>query len=519
MQQLSPAKWRPSLAQVVASVFALLLCLPIAGLLLLNFYSKQLVQQTEESLIAQAAVLSAQFSEMFVQAGGDPRIGHLMPRELWPDPDNRYRPVLPSLYPHSAAILPPRADGQPAIRPPHPVFARIGTALSATAERAQNRTLAAYQIIDPFGRVIGGTGEVGYSFAHVPEVARALSGHPASVLRYRAPVTPLPPVWSISRRSDMRVFFALPVTVDTRVIGAIYVSRTPGNVFEFAYRERRILLQAGLFVVLASLLIGFVFWRFITRPLYGLIDTSERIAERGRPSIVPLDHYGTREVAQLGNSFLRMADTVHRHADATQTFTRHVTHELKTPITAILGAVELLQDQGDTMSVAQRQRFLDNIAQDGARMNRLLADLRHLAAAKQDTGAARADLPTSVQEIASRFDNLQIRQQGAPAPLPLSQDNLTIVLAHLAENAAQHGAQMLEIAQSPDGRTLTIRDDGTGISPENRSRVFDPFFTTRQTSGGTGMGLSIVAEIIRAAGGDIALVPSQTGAVFDIRFP
>jgi signal transduction histidine kinase len=100
----------------------------------------------------------------------------------------------------------------------------------------------------------------------------------------------------------------------------------------------------------------------------------------------------------------------------------------------------------------------------------------------------------------------------------MAQDNLTIILTHLAENAAELGATLLEVAQADGGNTLTLRDDGPGIPQENHARIFDPFFTTRAEDGGTGMGLGIVSEIIAAAQGRISLVPTKTGALFSISF-
>ena len=68
------------------------------------------------------------------------------------------------------------------------------------------------------------------------------------------------------------------------------------------------------------------------------------------------------------------------------------------------------------------------------------------------------------------------------------------------------------------GDTLTFQDDGAGISQGNRDRIFEPFFTTRREAGGTGMGLSIVRRILEAHEADITLIPSDTGARFDIVF-
>jgi two-component system, OmpR family, sensor histidine kinase CreC len=103
----------------------------------------------------------------------------------------------------------------------------------------------------------------------------------------------------------------------------------------------------------------------------------------------------------------------------------------------------------------------------------------------------------------------------------MSADKVMIVLSHLADNAQRHGAQALHITGTDEGNVLvaTISNDGEAISDANRARVFDAFFTTRRDSGGTGMGLAIVQAMLRAHGGDIALLRPETGVAFEIRFP
>ena len=103
----------------------------------------------------------------------------------------------------------------------------------------------------------------------------------------------------------------------------------------------------------------------------------------------------------------------------------------------------------------------------------------------------------------------------------MSRENAQIVLKHLMENAAEHGATVLTISSSTDRNdiVITILDNGQGISEENRSRIFDAFFTTKREAGGTGMGLGIVQLMIHAHGGTIEALPSRQGALFEIILP
>ncbi|WP_040849446.1 sensor histidine kinase, partial [Nitrospirillum viridazoti] len=104
-----------------------------------------------------------------------------------------------------------------------------------------------------------------------------------------------------------------------------------------------------------------------------------------------------------------------------------------------------------------------------------------------------------------------------------SAENVMILFSHLADNAGRHGATALDItvAFRDWAVVVTVADNGHGISPANRDRVFDAFFTTRRDSGGTGMGLHIVQSLLRAHGGDIRLgdAPESGGAVFEVTLP
>lgn len=107
------------------------------------------------------------------------------------------------------------------------------------------------------------------------------------------------------------------------------------------------------------------------------------------------------------------------------------------------------------------------------------------------------------------------------AAVAMSSDNAAIVLGHLLDNARRHGATLVEIAarEAQGVVSLRVADNGSGISPANRARVFEPFFTTRREEGGTGMGLGIVRALMQAHGGDIELAESTAGAAFTLSFP
>jgi len=173
------------------------------------------------------------------------------------------------------------------------------------------------------------------------------------------------------------------------------------------------------------------------------------------------------------------------------------------------------------MTPAERRRFLDNILADSARLDTLLHRLRELAQAELPTTSGRTTMAALAREVSGRFPGLRVDASPPDAPVPLQHDAGTVALLHLAENAAQHGASELRLTldRNASATTLTVADNGSGISAGNRDRIFEPFFSTRRESGGTGMGLDIARAALRSHGSDIALAPSEQGAAFRITMP
>ncbi|TPK58207.1 HAMP domain-containing protein [Mesorhizobium sp. B2-4-19] len=519
-------KWRPRLATVVVAILIMVMALPLVGLFFFRLYENQLIRQTEAELIAQGAAIAAIYAQEVRGAGIPPdKLGAPMPQadggaSRAANPDGPYRPIEPRLDLASDAVLPTRPAAMSATA--DPAFAAIGTRLSGILDATQKTTLAGFRLLDPRGVVIAGRGEVGQSLGEVDEVRTALGGHYASALRLRILDQPTPPLYSVSRGTKVRVFVALPVAVDGKVAGVVYVSRTPNNIIKHLYGERGKVTLAAIAILGGTLLIGLVFLRTVSRPIYALIDRTQRIAAGERDAIRPLDHHGTYEMAELSAAFLDMAERLQARSDSIQTFATHVSHELKSPLTAIQGAAELLRDSGSTMDDEERRRFSNNIVTDAGRLNllvRRLLDLtkaENLAPSGESTsiGAALALLPADTR-LAVRVE------AGGDLALRISAENAAIVLANLIDNSARHGATLVSITATGAGgkATVLVGDDGAGISPSNRARVFEPFFTTRRSTGGTGMGLGIVLALLKVHDGMIRLVDSERGTRFEITLP
>ena len=306
-----------------------------------------------------------------------------------------------------------------------------------------------------------------------------------------------PPLWLVLGGAlAATLAFALAGLVALRYLGP-----------EIGFRQAALLLAA--LIGLLTLALAWLLARLLLRPIQALAryaaETRQGTAE------VPA-HFGTREIYAMAQGVIVMAQALQSREATIRSFTDHVTHELKTPVTALIAAAELLEDgdlaPGDRALVAQ-------IGSAARQMQAQLASLRAMAAAREPGhhGACR------LADLALHIEGLRLEIIGADMALPLAESGVRLCLKHLMENAISHGAQAMRL-EAREGALLAV-DDGPGISPGNRPHVFDPFFTTRRESGGTGMGLAIVASLLAAHGGSIALVSPPEGwrgAAFLIRF-
>lgn len=216
-------------------------------------------------------------------------------------------------------------------------------------------------------------------------------------------------------------------------------------------------------------------------------------------------------------------------------FTANISHELKTPLTSIVGCAEIIK--GGIAAQEDWPELVDCIHREGVRMTRLVEDILHLS--RLDSGAfygenAQIDLHTVAQEIIARFGetahskNVSIRLLGGSAQIEAPRRLVDEIIANLIDNAVKYnrdgGRVWVETSVSGRNALIAVRDDGIGVAPEDQPRIFERFFRADKSrskeTGGTGLGLSIVKHAVQRLGGTIRLrsTPGK-GTEITVRFP
>ncbi|KFE33261.1 sensor histidine kinase [Thioclava atlantica] len=267
------------------------------------------------------------------------------------------------------------------------------------------------------------------------------------------------------------------------------------------FRTAAVVLALAISAGTAGL--GWLLLRLLLRPIQAL-EAYAQAREKGAPASPPA-HFGTRETATTAVRVIAMAEALQDREATIRAFTDHVTHELKTPVAAIRAATELLEDGGGLGP--DDARLLSQIDSARAQLEAQLAALRRAAQAREMRHLGHSRLADLITDLSADFPALDIATEGASLRLPLAAEGLRIALAQLLRNAADHGAKRVTLAASATeaGPVLEIADDGSGIAAGNAGRIFDPFFTTRRETGGTGMGLAIVRNLLNAHRAEILL--------------
>ncbi|MES2834323.1 MAG: HAMP domain-containing sensor histidine kinase [Pseudomonadota bacterium] len=508
---------RLRLRAILLSVLIFAAILPGVSAIFLRVYENTLVRQTEAELVAQSVALSAAAESLW--PGAQPRAATEEERRH----PGYYRPQPATIDLRATPVLPPRPAARPATTPTDPDATVLARRLQPIMDETSRTTLASIIVLDRNGVVVAGYG-LGGDWSGLPEVQGALRGEPQTVLRRNGDYHPRYSMEWLSRASALLIHHAQPIIVDGRTRGVVLTSRSPRALFKGIYQDRGkialgIIGTLGFIAVLALLVA-----RGIALPIERLSQAAREVTSGGGAPPPP-PATAAIEIQALYEDFGLMAEAVERRSRYLRDFAAAVSHEFKTPLAGIQGAVELLQDHGAGMKPAERRRFLDNIAADSRRLSALvtrLLDLARADMARPETGLSVDIAPAVAKAVDARSHDLRIDIDLTGAvPVSVPATTVELVLATLFENSRQAGAGAVKVSVKADEEAvvLIVADDGPGVAAGDAARIFEPFFTTRRGEGGAGLGLSIASALLAANRGTLALSLAKPGAAFEVRLP
>ncbi|TCW79601.1 two-component system sensor histidine kinase CreC [Burkholderia sp. SRS-46] len=360
-------------------------------------------------------------------------------------------------------------------------------------------------------------GAVGQDYSHWNDVYRTLRG------QYGARSTRSDP----DDDSSTVMHVAAPIRKGGEIIGVLTIAKPNQAVAPFIARSQRKILLYGALLMGGAILIGVACTGWLVIGLRRLQRYARAIAA-GERADMPLQ--GANELAELG----RAVETMHQRLEDRQYVENYIhtlTHEMKSPLAAISGAAELLQEE---MPVANRRRFADNIRRQAGRLEQMIRKLLALAEVEQKQRLSVREPVALAPLLEQLLDDAEPRARKRGVTLQLDPPATDVghvegdpfllrqALGNLLDNAldfAPPGSAVTIAAQrQAAGRTsvavIRVTDDGPGIPDYAMARVFERFYSLPRPDGqdrSTGLGLCFVREVAMLHHGSIALANRTEG--------
>ncbi len=412
---------------------------------------------------------------------------------------------------HDATVL--AADAEDAVQ--HPTRTQLD-ALANVAYAFERRTggrvvivnAKGFALIDTSARVAGAE-----AFASRPEIKAALGGAYTSGVR------------ASDTLHERLLYVAVPISSGGEVHGAVRITYPLSTVDSRILHFWLILAVIAAVVLLAAAVVGIRVARFVTRPLAGLEGAAAAVGE-GRLDVRAPENDGPPEVRSLAAVFNETVVKVEQLLRSQREFVEDASHELRTPLTALRLRLESLE-----RAVAEDGvRDLDAALHEVERLSQLVEGL--LALARADAGAvppSRVDAAALARERAEHWQALAEERDvtlavelGGEQPVRAGADRLAQILDNLVANAlaAAPGGSTVTVSAARADRWLElhVRDQGPGMTAEQRARAFDRFWRAPGAAGGhglggSGLGLAIVRRLVEADEGEVELADAPGGGL------
>lgn len=324
----------------------------------------------------------------------------------------------------------------------------------------------------------------------------------------------------------------LPIQVGGDVVGTAIVRLPEAGVLpqdvSFRSSVNRLLLFGGVLAGVVALVLGIVLARRATAPASELTRTARALAAGDRSERVEFE--GPDEFGEMARAFNSMADTIEEEDRLRRAFAADVAHELRTPLAILRTQMEGIQDG----VVEPSSPALASLLEETLRLSRLVADLELLASADaagfslvRQPVELRPLLEGAAQEFAGPYEaeDVALRTDLSDVQVKADPTRIRQVVTNLLSNALKFtpsGGEVALTARTDDGRALIrVSDTGPGIPADEVAHVFDRFFRGREVrAGGSGIGLTVARELVRAHDGDIQVTSDPgRGTTFTVFLP
>lgn len=274
--------------------------------------------------------------------------------------------------------------------------------------------------------------------------------------------------------------------------------------------------------------LGWIVSRAALKPVARLTTMVEEVAAT-RDLSRRVGASGRDELARLGHRFDDMLGALESAISAQRQLVADASHELRTPLTSLRTNVEVLLHRGDRLGQEDKARLVHDVVVQIEELTRLIGDLVDLArdaepAAKQDDVQLDDLVARAVERAQSFAPRLTFATDLQPAVLEAVPERLDRAIANLLDNAAKWSPDGGVVEVRLAGGELTVRDHGPGIAEADLPHVFDRFYRApaARSMPGSGLGLSIVRQVVEAHGGTVSAgnaTDGGRGAVFRVKLP
>jgi len=314
---------------------------------------------------------------------------------------------------------------------------------------------------------------------------------------------------------SLTFFVASPVQMNGEIIGAVSVGKPINSILPFMRKAKSRLIGTGIIAISAVLLLQVLISFWVTHPIKELIAYARQIRDGCKVPRPPLHH---SEMGDLATAFEEMRDSLEGREYVEQ-YVQTLTHEMKSPLSAIQGASELLDEP---MPDEQRARFLKNIRSESQRIHDLIDRLLTLTGLEKRKEIENAEPIPSNALIEDVINSMRPLAQKKSIQITPSIEVNTLLygeyfllrqaVANLVQNALDFAPAsstvQIHVAREADSASICICDEGPGIPDYALDRIFERFYSLPRPDHGkksSGLGLNFVREIATLHGGDVSL--------------